>query len=154
VQQKRLIFTVVIGVFCFLIGLPCVTRGGQYIIEIMDQYGAGLPLVYIAVAECIAVMWIYGFKNFAFDILYMLNRPLGSYWKFTWIWTSPLVLAFIAFYSLVNREPLKLGNYEFPWWVSILGSTITGLILIQIPVWACYAILKQKKADTLIEVCY
>ena len=65
-----------------------------------------------------------------------------------------MVLAFIAFYSLVNREPLKLGNYEFPWWVSILGSTITGLILIQIPVWACYAILKQKKADTLIEVCY
>lgn len=138
--------------FCFLIGLPCVTRGGQYVIEIMDKYGAGLPLVYIAVAECMAVMWIYGYKNFSFDIFYMLNRQLGLYWKITWIWTSPLVLAFIALYSLANLEPLKLGDYTFPWWINILGSAITGLILIQIPVWACYAVFKQKKADKFIEV--
>lgn len=151
VRKHRLACCFGLGTFCFLVGLTCVTRGGKYVFEILDYYGSGLPLVYIAVVECIAVMWIYGFKNFAYDIQYMLGRRVGLYWKLTWTWTSPLVLSFIAIYSLATHKPLKLGNYDFPWWADVVGWGVTLTILGQIPIWAIYSIIKQDGSSGLLE---
>jgi SNF family Na+-dependent transporter len=78
----------------------------------MDNYGGSLPLVFIAVAECIALMWIYGYDRFAFDINYMLGRQLGPYWKITWKYCSPAILSFIFFYSLINFKPLKVRQFH------------------------------------------
>lgn len=46
---------------CFLLGLPCVSDSGQYILNLMDTYGAGFAVLWIALWEVVAVMWIYGF---------------------------------------------------------------------------------------------
>lgn len=152
VRRHRLKSVFAVGTICFLIGLSCVTRGGKFVFEILDYYGGGLPLVYIAVAECVAVMWIYGFKNFTYDIYYMLDRRTGWYWRLTWVWTSPFVLSFIAIYSLITHKPLKLGDYDFPWWADVAGWSITLFILLQIPIWAIYQIIKEKRGEGLIEV--
>lgn len=151
VRRHKLKFTIGMGVTCFFIGLPCVTRGGQYIFEIMDYYGGSIPLLFIAVAECVGLMWVYGYDKFAFDVTYMLNRELGLYWKITWKYTSPIVLSFICIYSLANHVPLNYGEYDFPDWADVVGWMLTTVIVGQIPCWAVYALIKQKKGDTLKE---
>ncbi|RWS26933.1 sodium- and chloride-dependent glycine transporter 2-like protein, partial [Leptotrombidium deliense] len=151
VRRHKLKFTVSLSIICFILGLPCVTRGGQYVFEIMDYYGGGISLVFIAVFECIAISWIYGFKNIAMDINFMLNKTLGAYWKLTWKFTSPIILAFISIYSLINHTPLHYGEYDFPEWADVIGWFLTALIVLQIPLWAVIAIFKQRKGDSVME---
>ena len=78
--------------------------------DVLDNYGGSLPLVFIAMAECVALMWVYGFDRFAFDINFMLGRQLGFYWKITWKYTSPIILALILVYSLINFKPFKVKS--------------------------------------------
>ncbi|RWS04481.1 sodium- and chloride-dependent glycine transporter 2-like protein, partial [Dinothrombium tinctorium] len=150
-RRHKLKFTVAVGICCFLLGLPCVTRGGQYIFEIMDYYGGGISLVFIAVFECIAISWVYGYKKFALDIYFMLSKQMGFYWHVTWKYTSPIILAFIAIYSLINHTPLHYGDYDFPSWADSIGWCLTAFIVFQIPFWALIAIFKQNKGDTMWE---
>ncbi|XP_023241689.1 sodium- and chloride-dependent glycine transporter 1-like isoform X4 [Centruroides sculpturatus] len=52
---------------CFLLGIPCVTRGGQYVVSVMDEYGGGSALVLVAVFECAGFCWVYGKKSLPFS---------------------------------------------------------------------------------------
>lgn len=152
VRKHKLKFCVGLGAFCFCLGLPICTRGGQYIFEIMDYYGGSIPLIFIAIFEAIAIMWVYGYKKFAFDVHYMLDKQLGIYWKITWKYTSPIILSFIFMYSLFNHKPLSYGDYDYPAWADVLGWILTLIIILQIPFWAIFAYLKQKKGDNWKEV--
>ncbi|GAB6024013.1 Solute carrier 6, variant 2 [Chamberlinius hualienensis] len=49
---------------CYLLGLPCVTNGGQYVLELMDNYGGGFTVLVIGALEMVALMWIYGMESF------------------------------------------------------------------------------------------
>lgn len=153
VRRHKLKFCVGTGIFCFLAGLPCCTRGGQYIFEILDNYGGSIPLVFIAICECIAIMWIYGFDRLSFDIKFMLDANIGKYWLITWKYTSPIILTFIFIYSFIQYRPLQYGEYNYPSWANLLGVMISLSVAIQIPAWALYALWKQKKVDSLKEVC-
>ena len=48
--------TSLICLACFFLGLPCVTQFGQYVLDLMDTYGASLSVMVIAVAEMVAII--------------------------------------------------------------------------------------------------
>jgi SNF family Na+-dependent transporter len=67
---------------CFLMSLPCVSysgdpllslpplldtpiRPGAFVFQIMDDYGGGMSVMWIAIAEMFFIMWVYGSNNFA-----------------------------------------------------------------------------------------
>jgi hypothetical protein len=35
-------------------------QGGNYVLTLMDVYGGGIAVLFIAIAECISLLWIYG----------------------------------------------------------------------------------------------
>jgi hypothetical protein len=37
-----------------------VLQGGNYVLTLMDVYGGGIAILFIAIAECISLLWIYG----------------------------------------------------------------------------------------------
>lgn len=151
IRRHKLKFTIGFGCLFCSIGLLLVTRGGQYIFEIMDYYGASIPLLFLAIFECVGLIWVYGFNNFAFDVYYMLGRDLGWYWQVTWKYTAPVVLIFITGLSMYEHKPLQYGDYDFPLWCDALGWVLTCVILGQIPLWAFIAVWRQNKG-TLMEV--
>lgn len=56
--------------------------------------------------------------------------------------------------NLLHRfrlEPLKDGNRDYPQIAYVIGWCISGLGLIQLPIFAIYAIYKQE-GDSLIKV--
>lgn len=108
--------------------------------------------MFLAVFECIGLMWVYGYDNFAFDVYYMLERKLGFYWKLTWKFTAPVVLGFIIVASFIDYQPLHYGTYDYPAWADVVGWLLTLLILLQIPAWAIYAVVTQRKGGSLLEV--
>ncbi|UYV68718.1 hypothetical protein LAZ67_6000534, partial [Cordylochernes scorpioides] len=120
----------------FLLGLPCCTKGGQYILELLDKYGGGLALIFIAVMESVVLVWVYGLDNICNDIQFMLNQRPGLYWQLTWKYSTPIVLAFVLVYSIVRHEPLHYGHYDYPDWADAVGWCLALLSVLQIPAWA------------------
>lgn len=53
-----------LAVLQFFAGLICVTRGGIYVLQLMDWYSSPLPLMLISLCECIAIAWAYGKTSF------------------------------------------------------------------------------------------
>lgn len=56
----RLFLTAIVAVVLLLIGLAMAARNGYYIFQIFDDYSATIPLLVIALFQCIAVSWVYG----------------------------------------------------------------------------------------------
>ena len=87
---------------CFLLGLPCVSSNGQYVLDLMDTYGAGFAVLWIALWELIAIMWIYGVNNFSKDIKLMIGSEPMMFTKICWAVICPLLLIAILIVSLVK----------------------------------------------------
>ncbi|GAB6029247.1 Solute carrier 6 [Chamberlinius hualienensis] len=142
---------IILCVVCYLLGLPCVTRGGQYVLTMLDEYGSSTSLIFIAICECIAIAWVYGISRLCDDIEYMLGNRPGYYWKATWTITSPIALAFIFTYAVIDYKPLKYGkSYEYPTWANALGWMIFLISILQIPIWGFICVFRQN-ASTLSE---
>ncbi|XP_022661664.1 sodium-dependent proline transporter-like isoform X2 [Varroa destructor] len=151
-RRHKMIFTITTGVICFFLGLPFVTRGGQYVLEVMDKYGGSTALIFIAICECIAISWVYGYKNIAADIHFMLDKQLGPYWKWTWGYTAPAVLVIVFSLALIEAaKPLEYGFYVFPPWANAMGWCVALCAMLQIPLWAFVQFLRVKDADSLKE---
>ena len=45
-----------------------VSQGGRYIIDLLDNYAAGWPYLFIGLMEVLAMYWVYGVGNFYRDL--------------------------------------------------------------------------------------
>ena len=107
-------------VACFLVGLPCVADGGQYIFNLMDTYGAGFAVVWIAIWEVISLMWIYGFKNFSKDLALMIGSEPSWFWKICWGFVTPVLLLAVFIPSCINFElPKYNGQVKMTWQLTL-----------------------------------
>lgn len=136
-------FTIVMGIVCFLLGLPMVTRGGQYVLELVDNFGGSTTLIFIGLIEIISLAYVYGYGHFSDDVFFMLDKRLGWYWRITWTVTSPLVLFIIFIFAMLDqKDPLKYGKYVYPSWAVGIGWAITLFVMLQIPFWAAVSIYR------------
>ncbi|XP_073975723.1 sodium- and chloride-dependent glycine transporter 2-like isoform X2 [Rhodnius prolixus] len=147
-RQHKLSFCVVTAIICYCVGLTCVTYGGNYVLTLMDVYGGGMAVLFIAIAESISLVWIYGLKNLCRDMRFMLGFQPSFYWRITWAFFAPVILGVIFVYSLIVYKPLRYENYDYPDWADALGWALAGVSTLQIPFWAV-VIVCRKKSDSL-----
>jgi len=122
---------------CFLMGLPCVSSNGQYVLDLMDTYGAGFAVLWIALWEVVALMWIYGFKNFSKDIALMIGSEPMFFTKICWVVFCPIILLVIFVMALYFWEqPTYSGSIPYPDWAHWLGWGLVGISAVQVPLWA------------------
>ncbi|XP_022235624.1 sodium- and chloride-dependent glycine transporter 2-like [Limulus polyphemus] len=141
-RNKKVLLTFVCCSACFLLGLPCVTQGGQYVLNLMDTYGGGFAVSFIAICELLALMWGYGLRRFCYDLQFMLHIRPNIFWKACWLVIAPLVLAFIFVYSLSQHKTIKYGEYyQYPQWADGIGWIFALISMIQIPVWGIAILL-------------
>ncbi|KAL3861998.1 hypothetical protein ACJMK2_008004 [Sinanodonta woodiana] len=129
------------GIACYLIALPCITPAGDYIVALMDSYGADFSMLFVATCEAIAVMWVYGVKRFIGDITYMLGRaPRPVYfWGFCWVFCAPILIGLLFVYRMVEYRPPKINdNLDYPEFAQIIGWTLTCFVLCPIPLTFLY----------------
>ncbi|XP_075228964.1 sodium-dependent proline transporter-like [Lycorma delicatula] len=142
-RNHKLTFCITTAVICYCIGLTCVTRGGNYVLTLMDVYGGGMAVLFIAISECIALVWIYGLKRLCQDLKFMLGFVPNIYWRVTWSIFAPVILSAIFIYSLVDYKPLHYENYDYPDWADGIGWALAGISTLQIPFWAIVVVLRQ-----------
>lgn len=62
-------------------------------LNLIDNYTGGLPLIIVGIGEFLAINWVYGFRRFNSDIKLMLGRGAPYYFWFMWNGFSPLLMA-------------------------------------------------------------
>nr|XP_050031064.2 sodium- and chloride-dependent GABA transporter 2-like [Dermacentor andersoni] len=119
----------------FLLGIPMTTKGGMYILNMLDTYIGGQLLLFIAVFESISMSLIYGVKRMSLDIEFMLDRIPGTAVRICWQFICPIVLSTILATQLFTYKPLAFGSYVYPQWAEgvsvllVLGPVIIGVAI-------------------------
>ena len=132
----RVVVTAVTSALGFLTGLLYVTPGGQALLQLVDYYGGSLLVLTLALAEILAIAWVYNVNNVLADLSMMLNIRLGLYWKLCWSLIIPGCLTFILFFFLYDYKPVEYNQSEIPvsyqvagWAIAITGLAFLPLVI-------------------------
>ncbi|XP_023170220.1 sodium-dependent nutrient amino acid transporter 1 isoform X2 [Drosophila hydei] len=135
--------SLLIAVVSFGIGLIYITPGGQYMLTLVDFFGASMIALVLGIAELYTIGWIYGTDRLCKDIEFMLGRKVGLYWRLCWGVFTPLIMTIILIYFYATYEPLIYNNQPFPTWAYGVGWTITAFGVMQLPLWMLVAIIRE-----------
>uniref|UniRef100_A0A182PFK5 Transporter n=1 Tax=Anopheles epiroticus TaxID=199890 RepID=A0A182PFK5_9DIPT len=133
----------IIAICGVLLGSIYVTPGGQYVLKLVDYYGASSIALVLAIAELIAIGWVYGVDRLCKDTEFMLGHRPNLYWRLCWRWITPLLMFVILIYNLITLEPLMYKQYVYPTIAYNIGWCIFAFGLLQLPIWAAYTVYKQ-----------
>ncbi|KAG2470414.1 SC6A6 protein, partial [Polypterus senegalus] len=133
---RREIFTAIVCILSYLLGLTMVTEGGMYVFQLFDYYAAsGVCLLWVAFFECVAVAWVYGADNFYDAIEDMIGYRPNPWMKWSWSVITPVLCVSCFIFSLAKYTPLRYNKtYEYPEWAIGLGWTMALSSMICIPV--------------------
>lgn len=140
---------IVICLFGFVLGLSCTTRGGMYMLQLIDNYSATYSLLLIGLCECIAIAWVYGVDNFMKDISMMLGFMPSRWWSIMWRFVSPFILLFIMIFTWVDYTPSSYADYAYPAWADAMGWMMSMTSVAAIPVVMVYKVCTTEKKGTL-----
>lgn len=127
----------------FLCGLVYMTPGGQFVLNLVDFYGCTFIALVLAIAELLAIGWVYGVKRLCNDIEFMLNVKTSFYWRICWALVAPGLMFLVLVYMLFSYEPLTYKGVLYPQAAYTAGWLIWGLGVAQLPFWAIYTIYQQ-----------
>jgi solute carrier family 6 amino acid transporter-like protein 5/7/9/14 len=97
----------------FSIGCLYTAPGGQFLIGLLDFYGASFVALILAIIELLTVSWIYGVDRLCHDIEFMLGRKTGVYWRVCWGIVTPLMMIGILVYFVLNWSSPTYNGYEY-----------------------------------------
>ncbi|XP_043652864.1 sodium-dependent nutrient amino acid transporter 1 isoform X2 [Drosophila teissieri] len=135
--------SLLIAVVSFFIGLVYITPGGQYMLTLVDFFGASMIALVLGIAELYTIGWIYGTDRLCKDIEFMLGRKVGLYWRLCWSIFTPLIMTVILIYFYATYEPLTYNNIVYPNWAYSIGWLITAFGILQLPIWMIVAIVRD-----------
>lgn len=130
----------------YTVGLSMATKGGMYVLQMMDFYSSTFSALMVGMFEVVVVTWIYGVDNFLDDI----KKMLGFYpyprilWKCVWKYIMPCVVLTILVFTWLDLKPARYGDYEFPYWANAIGWVLSFSSVSLIPIVAIVKILQEK----------
>ncbi|XP_005209663.1 sodium-dependent proline transporter isoform X1 [Bos taurus] len=143
-RPKKAVFSGLICVAMYLMGLVLTTDGGMYWLVLLDDYSASFGLMVVVITTCLAVTRVYGIQRFCRDIHMMLGFKPGFYFRACWLFLSPATLLALLVYSIVKYQPSEYGSYRFPAWAELLGILMGLLSCLMIPAGMLVAVLREE----------
>uniref|UniRef100_G3P3S3 Transporter n=1 Tax=Gasterosteus aculeatus aculeatus TaxID=481459 RepID=G3P3S3_GASAC len=133
--------TAVTCLMAFSMALIFTMASGNYWVEIFNSYVGSVPLLIVAFFEIIAVIYVYGMKNFSEDIYFMTGKKPNLFWKVCWRVISPLMLL-VVLIELFPKTEVK----PYPDWVFAIIILLSAVPVIPIPLVALYHLIKRSSA--------
>ncbi|XP_071984703.1 sodium- and chloride-dependent glycine transporter 1 isoform X2 [Engystomops pustulosus] len=142
--------TLGVAVVGFLLGIPLTTQAGIYWLLLMDNYAASFSLVIISCIMCVAIMYIYGHRNYFKDIEMMLGFPPPLFFQICWRFFSPAIIFFILIFTVIQYQPISYNDYVYPGWAISLGFLMALSSVVCIPLYAAFKIWSSE-GDTFLQ---
>ncbi|XP_064088102.1 sodium-dependent serotonin transporter-like [Macrobrachium nipponense] len=134
--RHREVFVFFLLIFIYVCALPTTTYGGMYIVDLLNVFGTGNPILFIVFVEATAVCWCYGAERFADDIEKMLGFRPGCFWIVCWKYISPTFIFVLFVWSFAIQNGSAALN--LPPWAVALGWVLTCSSIICIPLYIVY----------------
>ncbi|XP_063874899.1 sodium-dependent serotonin transporter-like isoform X1 [Scylla paramamosain] len=132
----RELFVLGLLIFIYICALPTTTYGGMYIVDLLNVFGTGNPILFIVFVEAMAVCWFYGAERFADDIERMLGTRPGMFWIVCWKYISPTFIFALFVCSVTLHDGAASLGLE-PW-AEVLAWCLTCSSIICIPLYILY----------------
>ncbi|CAL8294618.1 unnamed protein product [Merluccius merluccius] len=163
------VFTAITCVVSGGLGLIFAMRSGNHWLALFDTFAGSIPLLVIAFCEMFSVVYIYGIDRFNEDITFMIGHRPNIFWQVTWRVVSPLIMAFIFVFYMVNQVSKNLtylvwdqdaavfptlAERQFPGWIYVIIFILAGVPSLSIPVYAFYKLIRNnfcKQKDTFAD---
>ncbi|XP_061574892.1 sodium- and chloride-dependent GABA transporter 2-like [Cololabis saira] len=128
---------------CFFSQLVMITEGGMYVFQMFDYYACnGACLLLLCTFETLALGWIFGADRLYGIIKDMTGVRASGFFKFCWLYLTPLVSLGSFICSLVKYQPLTYNRrYVYPAWAYALGWVMALSSILLVPGWALYKLL-------------
>ncbi|XP_074745944.1 sodium-dependent serotonin transporter [Strix uralensis] len=140
-SKRRELFVLGLTIVCFLGSLATLTFGGAYVVKLFEEYATGPAVLTVVFLEAVAVAWFYGITQFCNDVKEMLGFTPGWYWRVCWAAISPIFLLFVTCSFLSNPPELRLFDYNYPYWTTVVGYCIGTSSIICIPIYMAYRLI-------------
>ncbi|ALC40460.1 CG1698 [Drosophila busckii] len=147
IKQWHIVVT--ISIAGYLLGLIYITPGGQYLLTLLDFFGATFVALVLAIVELITIGWIYGVKRLCRDVEFMLGIKTSKYYRICWAVITPLMMLTILIYMLALYEPVKYKDYTFLPGVYAFGWCLSAFGVGQLLIWAIPAVRRQPASLSL-----
>lgn len=151
---KKPVLVGFVAVGCFSVGLVFTTGAGEYWLTLFDSFGA-TGLTFIAFAELLSVMYVYGHTKFTKDVETMTGVRPGLYWQLMWRFVSPVLMAAVIgssiyflltntpVYTAWNRDTASGEKKEYATWSLVVAALLSVSSLIPIMVGAGLHLVKK-----------
>ncbi len=139
---NRSFIALLVCIIAFLFGIIFTTRGGLYILDIVDHYINGYGLVIVGLMQAIVAGWLYKTTKLKDYINSTTNFKVGFWWIFSIKFIAPFFLSLLLIQQLIIDIKTPYGDYPV-----LIQLIIIGVILI-IPIFTSIFIstyLKMQK---------
>ncbi|KAM9442929.1 LOW QUALITY PROTEIN: solute carrier family 6 member 4a [Salvelinus alpinus] len=143
-SRRREWFVLGLVCVCYLGALSTLTYGGAFVVKLFEEYATGPAVITVVFLEVIAVSWFYGTSRFCADVNMMLGFSPGLFWRVCWVAICPIFLLFIIVSFLAFPPEVKLFDYVYPPWTTVLGYCIGVSSFICVPAYMVYHLLTAK----------
>jgi len=143
-RRHKLLATGCLAVFMFVLGIPCVTNGGVYVLQLMDWYASAFSLMVISIFETVVICWIYGVDRFIEDIRMMVNVTPNRFFVVCWTVITPVTIVGILLFTFINHTPVSYNSYPYPDWAIVVGWMLALASIVPIPLVAAIQLTKAK----------
>ncbi|XP_056010496.1 sodium- and chloride-dependent taurine transporter-like isoform X1 [Ostrea edulis] len=136
--KRREIFTAIVCLICFFIGLSMVTEGGMYVFQLFDYYSASRIVLVVAFFECIVVAYIYGVNRYYDNLEMMFGFRITPLMKYFWLFITPIftlttfIMGAISYSELTYKR--KTLEYLYPSWAIGVGWILALVSVVWIPI--------------------
>ncbi|XP_036948234.1 sodium-dependent neutral amino acid transporter B(0)AT1-like [Acanthopagrus latus] len=143
----------VTGVTCFvafIVSLLFAQHSGMYWVTLFDSFAGSVPLLTIGLTEIIAIVFVYGIDRLNEDLQFITGHKPSIFWKISWMFISPVAIAFILFFYLVTQaqqeltylvwdpnsvEFPSLASVPYPSWVNAVIFILAGTPSLVVPLY-------------------
>ncbi|XP_033833386.1 solute carrier family 6 member 4a [Periophthalmus magnuspinnatus] len=143
-SKRRELLVLGLVCVCYLGALSTLTYGGAFVVKLFEEYATGPAVITVVLLEVIAVSWFYGTTRFCNDVHFMLGFYPGWFWRICWVAICPIFLLFIIISFLAFPPDVKLFDYHYPQWTTVLGYCIGVSSFICVPTYMVYHLLNAK----------
>lgn len=99
-------------------------QGGQWMLNLVDFFGASTIIFILGLFEIIAICWVYGVNRLCRDIDFMISHKPGLYWRLCWGILTPLMMIVILIYTVVSFTPATYKGLAYPEWATSKFITV------------------------------
>lgn len=153
-KRRKELFIAFLCLLCFLLGIPMVTQGGMYVLNLYNYQSGGVSLLFLALFEVLTVAWGYGANRFAKDIETMIGYKIWRWWPIAWQFCSPLVILGVFLFSVIEWKGVSYGKYKYPDWAEFCGWLLALASMLWIPGVAIYKVIKTPGSSLYQRICF